>query len=534
MDLQEIRETLKEMYGGENRPITDGNYDRSLAVKCINGTFVGRKTENITVFRGIPYVGQQPVGELRWKAPVDAVPNDGVYEAYYNAKSAYGNAQLETGSLYYLDEDCLYLNVWRSDEAALPPTGGAGRGAAPVMVWIHGGAFSGGGTNIELFDCANLAKENPDVIFVTVQYRLGALGFLHLSHLPDGKDYPDAQNLGLLDQTMALKWVHENIAAFGGDPDNVTIWGESAGAGSVTMQPLINGSQQYFQKVIAQSGAPSQTNSLEESIASTNDLMEALGCKTVADLMKVDARTLIDTAAEAIALRMFPVRDGRILPLDPWEAYTSGVAKDITFLQGCNKDEMNCFVADWTVEGFKAWAADRKTKKFAQLLTDEERAKLEQYCKEGAVEEWDPDSRLFGHSWFIDGAIKMSECQTMGGGKSYTYYYRVESSDPIRKSAHFEEVPIVFCHRDMIEGRPYDETFCKTMSKMWVQFAKTGNPSLSADISPDGKAKEWPLYDLKEKQVMVLDEYDIHPAKESEVKIVDWDRTFFLTNYYML
>ena len=119
MDLQEIRETLKEMYGGENRPITDGNYDRSLAVKCINGTFVGRKTENITVFRGIPYVGQQPVGELRWKAPVDAVPNDGVYEAYYNAKSAYGNAQLETGSLYYLDEDCLYLNVWRSDEAAL-------------------------------------------------------------------------------------------------------------------------------------------------------------------------------------------------------------------------------------------------------------------------------------------------------------------------------------------------------------------------------------------------------------------------------
>ena len=131
MDLQEIRETLKEMYGGENRPITDGNYDRSLAVKCINGTFVGRKTENITVFRGIPYVGQQPVGELRWKAPVDAVPNDGVYEAYYNAKSAYGNAQLETGSLYYLDEDCLYLNVWRSDEAALPPTGGARRGAMP-------------------------------------------------------------------------------------------------------------------------------------------------------------------------------------------------------------------------------------------------------------------------------------------------------------------------------------------------------------------------------------------------------------------
>ena len=196
--------------------------------------------------------------------------------------------------------------------------------------------------------------------------------------------------------------------------------------------------------------------------------MEALGCKTVADLMKVDARTLIDTAAETVALRMFPVRDGRILPLDPWKEYENGIAKDIIFLQGCNKDEMNCFVADWTVEGFKAWAADRKTKKYAQLLTDEERAKIESFCKEGAVEDWEPDSRLFGHSWFIEGAIKMSESQTKGGGKSYTYFYRVESSNPIRKSAHFEEVPVVFAHPEMIEGRQFDATFMKTMRMMWT------------------------------------------------------------------
>ena len=167
-------------------------------------------------------------------------------------------------------------------------------------------------------------------------------------------------------------------------------------------------------------------------------------------------------------------------------------------------------------------------------MTDEERTQVESFCKEGAVEEWEPDSRLFGHSWFIEGAIKMSESQTMGGGKSYTYYYRVESSDPIRKSAHFEEVPIVFAHPEFIEGRQYDETFSKTMRKMWVQFAKTGNPSLTAEQSPDGKAKEWPLYDLENKWVMVFDEFDIHPAKESEVKIVDWDRTYFLTKYYML
>ena len=511
MELQEIRELPGGMYGGENKPIVDGNYDKSLAVKCVNGTFVGKKTENIISYKGIPFVSQQPVGNLRWKAPVAVTPDNGVYEAYHFEKMSVQDLTITD----YQGEDCLYLNVWKADDASAVKK--------PVMVWIHGGAFVSGGTGIELFDGTELVKENPDVIVVTVAYRLGVLGFLHLSHLADGKDYPDAQNLGLLDQKMAFKWIHENIAAFGGDPDNVTIWGESAGAGSVTMQPLIEGSQQYFKKVIAQSGAPSQTNSLEESIATTNDLMKALDCKTVADLMKVDARKLVDTAAAVVAFRIFPVRDGRILPLDPWAAYTNGVAKDITFLQGCNKDEMNCFVADWTVETFKAWAAERKTHKYAQLLTEEEKAKIESFCKEGAVEDWEPDSRLFGHSWFIEGAIKMSESQTMGGGKSYTYFYRVESSNPIRKSAHFEEVPIVFAHPELIEGRPYDATFCKAIRKMWVQFAKTGVPS-----------ENWPLYDLKDKQVMVLDEFNIHPAKESEVKIVDWDRTCFLNKYYML
>ena len=102
------------------------------------------------------------------------------------------------------------------------------------MVWIHGGAFESGGTIDPMFDCVNFMKENPDVIVVTIAYRLGVMGFLHLSHLSDGKDYQDSQNLGLLDQKMALKWVHENIAAFGGDPDNVTIFGESAGAASCT------------------------------------------------------------------------------------------------------------------------------------------------------------------------------------------------------------------------------------------------------------------------------------------------------------
>ena len=526
MDLNEIKELLKKMYGGENRQITDGNYDQSLAVKCINGTFVGRKTENITVFRGIPYVGKQPVGELRWKAPVDIVPDDGIYEAYYNAKSAYGNGQLETGSLYYLDEDCLYLNVFKSDEATAQKK--------PVMVWIHGGAFESGGTIDPMFDCVNFMKENPDVIVVTIAYRLGVMGFLHLSHLSDGKDYQDTQNLGLLDQKMALKWVHENIAAFGGDPDNVTIFGESAGAASCTLQPLVPGSQKYFKRLIAESGSINQTRSPEEAIECTNKLMEVLGCKTVADLLKVSGDKLLEASAINFVHQM-PERDGKYLPTDTFAAYANGAAKDLEILVGCNKDEMNFFVSSFGKEGWDNWIAGRKQEKYAKLPADE-KALVDSYMNDVKGDYFQPDSSLLSQSWFNVPIIKLSECQTMSGGKAYTYYFTPESPDPIMKCGHAIELSVVFNHPEMTAdtGRAFDETFCKTMRKMWVQFAKTGNPSLSAEISPDGKAKEWPLYSLEDKKVMVLDEFDIHPAKESEVKIVDWERTYFLTKYYML
>ncbi len=521
----DVKELLRSMYGGENKRITDGSYDKSLAVRCKNGTFVGKKTENIIMYRGIPFVGQQPVGELRWKAPVDVVPDNGVYEAYFNANSAFGNPEFETGSLYDLSEDCLYLNVWRSDDA--------NSGKKPVMVWIHGGAFESGGTVDPMFDCFNLVKENPEVVIVTIAYRLGPFGFLHLSHLPDGRDYTDSQNLGLLDQLMALKWVHENISGFGGDPDNVTIFGESAGAGSCTMLPLIEGSHKYFRRVIAQSGSVNQTKSPEEGIECTNELLNELGCKTVAELLKVDANKILE-AAKVLFTRQFPERDGKYLPDDTYKAYEDGAAKDIEFLVGCNKDEMNFFASSFGAEGWASWSADRKARLDAKL-SDEEKALVDSYCNDVKEESYEQHCHLFSQLWFIVPTIKQSESQTKGKGKVYTYYFTPESPDPVMKCGHAIELSTIFNHPEMSEdtGRVFDEAFSKTVRKMWVQFAKCGNPSLGADISPDGKAHEWPLYDTKEKKVMVLDEFDIHPAKESEVKIVDWDRTYFLTKYYM-
>ncbi len=530
--LSEIKEELRAQYG-ENKKITDGNYDKSLAVKCINGTFVGKKNDGVVAYKGIPFVGKQPVGELRWKAPVNVVPDDGVYEAYYIGKNP---CQLENRSqvaaLYVQGEDCLYLNVWRADD------GGTKK---PVMVWIHGGAFEYGGTAEPREDGGNFVRENPDVIFVSIAYRLGAFGFLRLSHLPDGKDYPDAQNLGIMDQIMALKWIHENIASFGGDPDNVTIWGESAGGDSVTTLPLIEGSHKYFRKVIAHSGTPVLSVSTEQNIESTNKIMEMLGCKTVADLQKVDVEKLMKAMASLGGMCVGPERDGKYLPLDPYEAYAKGAAKDIEFLQGMNKDEVNYFMfllnetgpAD--TELFVKAMSGRMAKTFT-VLTDEEKALVDSYYKDIKGESYEPICKLYNQIWFAAPMFRILENQAQAGGKSYVYYFTVESSKPLMKSGHAVELSTIFNHPEetYVAGRAFDETFSKTMRRMWVQFAKTGNPSLSADISPDGKAHEWPLYDSKNKGIMVLDEFNIHPSKESELKLVDWKRCYFLTKYYCL
>ena len=524
--LAEERAQLQALYG-ENRKITDGNYDKSLAVKCINGTFVGRKTDNVIAYKGIPFVGEQPVGEHRWKAPIDIVPDDGIYEAYYNAKSpCQVDDEWQRASLYPRGEDCLYLNVWKADDGAVKK---------PVMVWIHGGAFEVGGTVEPREEGTNFVRENPDVILVYIEYRLGIFGFFHLSHLPDGADYPDAQNLGLMDQMMALKWIHNNIAAFGGDPDNVTIFGESAGGGSVSLLPLIEGSHNYFQRVIAQSGSVCFSRSEAEAIACTNEVMSALGCKTVADLQKVDIEKLVE-AADAITLRVFPERDGKFLPLDAYEAYANGAAKDLDFMQGCNKDEMNYFlVCAGGPEPFMDFLNERLTTNLTRL-TAEERALVESFYKDVKGEAYDPLCRLYNQIWFIAPVFRQAENQTKAGGKTYNYYFTVESSVPLMKSGHAVELSTVFNHPEQtfVTGRTFDATFSKTLRRMWVQFAKTGNPSLSASESPDGKAKEWPLYDLENKQLMIFDEFNIHPEKESQRKILDWDRTYFLTKYYCL
>ncbi|MBQ6297554.1 MAG: carboxylesterase family protein [Selenomonadaceae bacterium] len=181
------------------------------------------------------------------------------------------------------------------------------------------------------------------------------------------------------------------------------------------------------------------------------------------------------------------------------------------------------------------WADGRKERLFSKL-TDAEKKLVESFCNDMQCESWERDSRLFSQIWFNAPVIKLAKSLTHGGGKSYAYYFTPEASLPIMKCGHSIEIAGIFNHTDITAdtGRVFDETFSKTMRKMCVQFVKTGNPSLSAEISPDGKEKVWETYDLQNKPIMVLDKFNIHMENESALKIADRDKTYLLSKYYCL
>ena len=220
-----------EHYEYLNSEIT-GDYDKAHAVKCVNGTFVGTEEHGVASWLGIPYA-KAPVGARRFKAPEYVDKCDRVFEAKYYGKGSYCSTGYEDCVQMQESEDCLYLNIWVNEDDKTQKK--------PVMVWIHGGAYVFGSGSQASYSGANLVQAHSDIIMVNINYRLNMYGFMDFSSVPGGEKFGTAPCNGLLDQAMALRWVHENIAAFGGDPDNVTIFGQSAGGGSVSLLPLVEG-----------------------------------------------------------------------------------------------------------------------------------------------------------------------------------------------------------------------------------------------------------------------------------------------------
>ncbi len=299
-------------------------------IKTKVGKIKGYIANDITIFKGIPYA-EPPVGNLRFKPPVEKKPWDSILDAKNFGSCSYqGHTHLEEwfGKLRPESEDCLTLNIW---------TPGTDNKKRPVMFWVHGGAFIIGGSKDPFYDGIHLARRG-DVVVVTINYRLGALGFLYLKEI--------TVNNGLLDQVLALKWVKQNIESFGGDPENITVFGESAGALSVSTYPVMPAAKDLFRRIIIQS-VPYFDPSASEKISKA--ILRKLGIKkeNFEQIQNIPAEEIIEIQDEILSKEMGltfrPIIDGKIVPFHPIEAFKRGQCKDIDMMIGTNLNEATLF-----------------------------------------------------------------------------------------------------------------------------------------------------------------------------------------------
>ncbi len=501
----------------------NGNGNGTITVATDTGSVLGRIEKNIRGFLGIPYAAPAG-GDFRWREPHPVVPWDDVRDC-----TEYGpicpQAEIpgmkSPASSMLQDEDCLNLNVWTAVEA------GAG---LPVMVWIHGGAFQRGLGSAPLYNGQQLAERG--VVVVTINYRLGPLGFLAHPLLTRESPHGCSGNYGLLDQIAALDWVRRNIATFGGDPGKVTIFGESAGAMSVCdlmVSPLAAG---LFARAISQS-APfldrgllmHATRRLEDAEAIGEQYVTEVGCADAPDVLTTlrakpagDLATLSLETQPGLFLedtRFVPVIDGWLLPDEPGALFARGMQHDVPLLVGSNTDEGNLFISF-------------ETRRFDQMPVGDYRQKLKEYFGELAdeVQEMfpvveqeeikDAVSRIFTTFDFNAAARFAAACVARKGQKAYLYRFsRIPPGDPIG-ACHGIEVPFVFgtlvegimsvlakrswpvlltrnIEKELLErlvlafGKS-DMVLSSMMMDHWVRFATTGDPN------PEGR-EEWPAYD---------------------------------------
>ena len=451
-------------------------------VKCSNGHFIGDESESLIIWRGIPYA-TQPVGNLRWKKALPAADDNGTYEAIRFGSIPLGPNNDSEGRAEF-GEDCLVLNVYCNKTCEDKKK--------PVMVWIHGGGFVTESQAQPLYDMSNIAKLYPDVLFVTIDYRLGFMGFMNFEKVPGGENYKDATNLGLLDQLEALRWIQKNIASFGGDPDNVTIFGESAGSASCTFLPLIDGSDGLFRRIIAQSANVAYCDTMEHGMHVTENFLHAAGCETMDELLKLTTEELLEAIQKAVATDSknmlgaanFPLLDGVILPEDRavmYDMWGDEKRAKIDMLIGSNRDEVKYFMAiEGGMEPFMEtlrWIA----RKDRTLLNDEEKVLYDRFMETLAEEDELERLQQYGADLnFRAGNTSMAIKHSAAGGNTYMYYVEKPGLDELVGVQHGAELPYLFDNPFNHLGEifyPRECEFRHEIKEMWVNFARNGNPS---------------------------------------------------------
>jgi para-nitrobenzyl esterase len=318
----------------------------------------------------------------------------------------------------------------------------------PVMIFIHGGSYGWDSTSNPLYWGYNLVEKYSDIIFVSVEYRLGMFGFINLSSFEGGENYKTSNILGLLDQICALKWIQKNIKNFGGDPEKVTIIGHSAGAGSISLLPLIDGTEGLFKRIIAESGSLSLTFSSEECKKIVEKLKEKVGSSKMEDLLSLSEKKLIKINKDISNYDNFPERDGINLPIDLYGEYKSGKGKNIDMLLGSNQDEVRYWIKSMDyytnlISGeiiFKLGAPILFENDLKRMSLEDKQNAYDFKKIQNGEKIW-KITEFYNEAAFRIPMNKQAEYHSDAGGNTYVYYWNYPGKNKIMGACHWVELP---------------------------------------------------------------------------------------------
>ncbi len=475
----------------------------AAVVQTTAGAVRGYEHGGVRIFKGVPYAAST-AGANRWRAPKPPGPWRGVRDVVtFGDRSpqlfAFPPNMLEEAIALgqeAMSEDCLSLNVW---------TPAADTAKRPVMLWLHGGNYTLGSGSGVRYDGVNLASKQ-DVVVVTVNHRLNAFGFLHLTGL-DSARYP-VGNVGLLDCVAALQWVRDNIARFGGDPGCVTLFGQSGGAGKVSTLMAMPAAKGLFHRAVAQSGVALRHQSVDAATATTRRLMAQLG---VADLPALEAVPVARLLAAMQALSppgvFAPVVDGVTLAGHPFDSDAHKQSAAVPLLLGSTLTETT-FFRTTPLEPIDARELLQQVSRYTGLRQDQAARLIELYRAQLPGEDEVGLFQRLSTDWFLTADVARQAERKASLGVAPAYVYRFDKTAAARggklRAPHTQEIAYVFDNlalADPLVGpvtAPMQALADRT-STLWARFARTGRPS-----APGVAA--WPAYDIAGRAVMVIDD----------------------------